>query len=168
MGRQRRDIIELFWSNVNKSDGCWTWNRKPIRGYGRMCISGKAPMQAHRFSWELHFGTIPDRLWVLHRCDNRICVRPDHLFLGTPQDNTDDMWAKGRGSIGSRANKSDLTEETVASIRAEYIPRGPGSPPKSKGQGPQEGSIKWLANKYAVSASLISQIINRSIWKHVT
>lgn len=68
------------------------------RGYGSFTLDGSLgeSVAAHRFSWELHFGEVPDGMYVLHKCDNPPCVRPDHLFLGTQSDNMYDMWDKGR------------------------------------------------------------------------
>lgn len=99
-----KDKTKAFWSFVNKSEhsqGCWLWTGSKLlkSGYGRIKFQGHA-FKAHRLSWILHFGSIPDGLLVCHHCDNRLCVRPDHLFLGTPADNTDDMVAKGRQAKG--------------------------------------------------------------------
>ncbi|MGW2169160.1 HNH endonuclease signature motif containing protein [Streptomyces sp. NPDC001705] len=89
---------ELFWPKVQWTrDGCWEWGASRHRnGYGQFHLPGKRHALAHRASWLLLFGPIPDGLHVLHRCDNRPCVRPDHLFLGTRVDNMQDMAAKGR------------------------------------------------------------------------
>ena len=85
-----------FWSLVNKTPGCWEWiGRFGNAGYGQVKRNGKNK-GAHRISYELTHGAIPAGLCVLHRCDNRKCVRPDHLFLGTKRDNTRDMIQKGR------------------------------------------------------------------------
>ncbi|MFL5481114.1 MAG: HNH endonuclease signature motif containing protein [Gemmatimonadaceae bacterium] len=84
---------------LRRPDGCWIWRQKartrPSGGYARIRINNRKVL-AHRFSWELARGPVPPGLFVLHRCDVRDCVNPDHLFLGTLQDNMDDMVAKGR------------------------------------------------------------------------
>ena len=88
--------VSRFWANVQKTNGCWEWTGgKHAPGYGRLFVATKE-MRAHRFSWLIHNGRIPDGLFVCHKCDNPNCVNPEHLFLGTHQDNMDDMVAKGR------------------------------------------------------------------------
>lgn len=88
---------ERFWSLVDKSGDCWNWRGSPTtNGYGRMMTIGGLRVGAHRISWTIHNGPIPDGLMVCHRCDNPRCVRPDHLFLGTAYDNNIDSFVKGR------------------------------------------------------------------------
>lgn len=101
---------ERFWSKVQKGEGCWEWQgRRFPFGYGAFYLEGQWN-GAHRASWRVHFGEIPDGLWVLHRCDNPPCVRPDHLFLGTHLDNVRDMCRKGRKRPrGSRMRSGDAT-----------------------------------------------------------
>ena len=92
----------FFWKNVNPldrliedPDHCWLWQGLVSgHGYGRLPWR-QMNFTAHRISYELHYGSFPSWLLVLHRCDTRLCCRPDHLFLGTHQDNVDDMIAKG-------------------------------------------------------------------------
>lgn len=85
---------------INKSNNCWEWQKPLSEGYGTFylrSVKGKSiTMRAHRFSYEWHVGIIESGLFVLHKCDNRRCVNPDHLFLGTAKDNYDDMVRKGR------------------------------------------------------------------------
>ena len=97
MPRTITDPAIRFWRHVDKSGNCWIWtaSRYP-NGYGVFGISRKSLMSAHRYSWTLANGEIPPGICVLHRCDVRTCVRPDHLFLGTQQDNLADMTEKGR------------------------------------------------------------------------
>lgn len=92
-------IADRFWPKVEKTDGCWLWAGATNRGgYGKIGAGarGTGTRDVHRVSWELAFGPIPPGLLVLHRCDVRRCVRPDHLFLGTQRDNVHDARAKGR------------------------------------------------------------------------
>lgn len=121
-----RDAADRFWEKVQKGDGCWEWQAAfGANGYGKLKCCGRT-MAAHRMSWVLANGEIPDGLCVLHKCDNRSCVRPEHLFLGTKKQNTADMWAKGRGSRGGagestvrgeRHGMAKLTAEQVLEIR---------------------------------------------------
>jgi hypothetical protein len=90
------DLLERFWRKVRKTDGCWEWTAS-FRGlgYGQIKVNQKM-LYAHRVSWEMANGPIPDGLCVLHHCDNPPCVNPDHLFLGTQADNMRDKVRKNR------------------------------------------------------------------------
>jgi hypothetical protein len=99
MGRPRVPLEERFWQRVAVSDGCWEWTgTRDKDGYGEISRPGTnaGKVRAHRLSWELHNGDVPEGLWVLHRCDNPPCVRPDHLFVGDYLANIRDMMEKGR------------------------------------------------------------------------
>lgn len=94
-------LEERFWQKVVKTDACWLWAgaRSGTMKYGYLHFGSKterSPKAAHRVSWEIHRGQIPEGIWVLHRCDNPKCVNPDHLFLGNRTDNMRDAAAKGR------------------------------------------------------------------------
>lgn len=114
-----QEIIDLFWSKVDKTlgdDACWQWmDGLHMRGYGRMRIKGKRE-NAHRIAWLIaNGGDIPKGLYVCHTCDNRACCNPAHLYLGTPKDNVDDMVTRGRIRRGpvSEHKKVDVSRKPV-------------------------------------------------------
>ncbi|MBP8196936.1 MAG: HNH endonuclease [Chromatiaceae bacterium] len=90
-------VEDKFWDRVVRTDGCWQWKgAKKASGYGKLSPSAGVFLVAHRIAWEIHNGPIPEGLFVCHHCDNPECTNPEHLFLGTPQDNMDDKVRKGR------------------------------------------------------------------------
>jgi hypothetical protein len=113
--------IARFWQKVKISDdiSCWEWTAsKRHFGYGQINIR-RYPFKAHRLSWIIHFGVIPNGFCVCHRCDNPGCVNPSHLFLGTQTDNMTDMNRKLRhgGPKGESHPSAKLTNAQVAEIR---------------------------------------------------
>lgn len=145
-------INERFLSFVKKSDSCWIWNGCiSVWGYGFFGLNGKNAA-AHRVSYQIFVGDIPKGMLVLHQCDNRACVNPAHLFLGTQKDNMQDMKSKGRHLHGSKSPRALLTDEQVAEIKAT---------PKIYGSG------VYLANKFNISTSQVSNIRAGKQWIHL-
>lgn len=151
-----------FWKKVSKEGPipvhvpelgpCWVWTCSVDElGYGFFRVSNRENMRkAHRVSWLMAHGD-PGKLLVLHKCDNPSCVRPDHLFLGTNQDNCDDRERKGRGArlIGESSPRAKLTEAHVLEIRAS-------------GE-----SVASLAKRFCVATSTIAHAISRRSWSHI-
>lgn len=158
--RPRTPLKFRFWSKVERAgpEKCWLWKGSRLKaGYGQIGSGGKygRPFLAHRVSWEIHFGPIPEGLCVLHHCDNPPCVNPYHLFLGTHADNAHDREIKGRGNcaFGESAGAAKLTANEVIQIRETYA----------------KGDIlkKDLAKQYPVCAGQIGNIIRGKKWKHL-
>lgn len=163
--RKREDPVTRFWKNVVKGDSCWLWSGSlAAAGYGRFTIRYEVHL-AHRYSWELHNGPIPDGLWVLHDCpdgDNPACVNPSHLWLGTAADNTADMVRKGRDIKGEKQPNSKLTNEDVIEIRRLFE-----STKSLRQRDPDKFSIRRLADMFSVHMSNVSCIILRKSWTHI-
>jgi hypothetical protein len=140
-----------FWSKVavNADSGCWEWtSSKDADGYGVFTLWPKQ-VRAHRLAWLVFTGTWPAGLCVCHRCDNRKCVRPSHLFLGTVADNQRDMAEKKRSVHGVRNRHVKLTPDQVREIRA-------GSE-----------SNRALATRFGCTPENIHAIRSGKTWKHV-
>src|ERR1035437_7029641 len=140
-----------FWAKVNKTADCWLWTASTAKpnGYGQIAVDQYGTMiRAHRASYILHFGDIPNNLLVCHKCDNHLCVHPDHLFLGTCADNHADRNRKNRTACGIKSGNVKLTEDQVLAIRSS-----------SELQ-------RVLAKRYNVSQRTVSLIITRLTWKH--
>ena len=121
MSRPIEDPVKRFWRHVIKQDGCWEWGGPFSRGRAIMTV-GRKNRQAARFSWEVHYGEIPEKMCVCHKCDNPRCVNPDCLFLGTRSDNNRDRDNKGRTSRGSSHASAKLNDHEVACMK-KFIER---------------------------------------------
>jgi hypothetical protein len=135
-------------------DGCWNWTGTIGKnGYGSLVVSRKR-LYAHRVAWETHHGRpVPDGLLVCHTCDNRRCVRPDHLFVGTDADNSADAIAKGRHVFGDRHPAARLTDEIVAQIKTAARDEGLGA--------------RRLGRRFGLGQRSITRILSGQSWKHV-
>lgn len=179
------DIEARFWQKVKQTDGCWLWlGAKDSDGYGNIKV-GNRGTHAHRIAYALKVGHIPTGLSVLHSCDNRSCVRPDHLFLGTQLDNVNDMAKKGRD------NKA-RGDRNASRLYPEKRLRGGSHPfrlhPELHARGERAANAKlkedqvieirrsWeagelsqhaLARKYGVTLTTINSIVNCRTWRHL-
>lgn len=144
-----------FMSKVRKGPGCWEWTGAQVGGYGVTHV-GRKNKYVHRLSFEHSSGVIPTGMLVCHRCDNRACVRPSHLFLGTPLTNNQDMWRKGRANpkppLGVDHYRAVLTPAKVRKIKAALLLKIP---------------QKTLALKFGVRRAAISKIATGRTWKTV-
>lgn len=146
---------ELFWSHVDKSGDCWEWTlHRDSFGYGGTSWKNRY-MTAHVKAWTLTFGPPPEGMHVCHRCDNPPCCRPDHLFLGTPAENSADMVRKGRSARvrGTAKPGAKLTEDQVREIRRRYEAGGV--------------STHQLAPEYGVTAMTIWAVVRRKKYTDV-
>ncbi len=163
MSRYTIPLAVRFFNHIGRKTptGCILWAGKIERnGYGRMTAvrAGRdrkgREVAAHRVAYELMVGPIPDGLDVLHRCDNRPCINPTHLFVGTNDDNVADMVRKGRQARGVRHHRAKLTEAAVTDIRRRY----------HGGTATQQ----QLAEEYGITRPHISYVVGKRGWKHVT
>jgi HNH endonuclease len=159
----RGDVEEAarFWRKVDENGPvfpmhgrCWVWRGAVSKDYGHFSAGGRM-MGAHVYSWQQTNGVQPDGLFILHRCDNPLCVRPSHLFTGTQQENVNDCMAKNRraSTVGERNAKSKLTADDVREIRRRYQPRKNG---------------KLLAEEFGVRVQTIRQAARGDRWAHLT
>jgi hypothetical protein len=148
--------VERFWSHVVKSDGCWNWTAAK-RGSGYGCIKvARRLISSHRFSYVLHFGDIPVGKIVCHKCDNRMCVRPDHLFVDTPKKNAHDMCAKGRHA---RTNGEGIANSKLTATQVERI---------FLLRRDDRITVRELAELFGVGTNAINRIVYGNGWRHVT
>ncbi len=158
-----KTINERFDDNYTPepNSGCWLWiGDTSIHGYGRLCVNRKSE-KAHRVSWVIHNGAIPlgsgyHGTCVLHKCDNKVCVNPKHLFLGSNTDNVADMVKKGRTAKGVNNGGSKLTESQVLLIRRLCLL-------KSK----LKITYKTIAKMFGIHTCSVGEINRRITWKHI-
>ena len=181
--------MDLAWLrrrvNIVETTGCWEWaltrERPPRLPYGR-CYIGKRYVVAHRKSWEIVNGAIPEGLCVLHRCDNPPCVNPDHLFLGTRADNVADRVAKGRSARGERSGARRHPERWARGDQ-HWTRRNPEKVPRGEAHGraklsvgnvrdirfrrEQGETLQSLADEFGLGVSTVVSIVNGNSWKEV-
>ena len=144
-----------FYRRVHLTEGCWEWTGciDKTLGYGNGMYNGRA-MKAHRLSWTMFHGSVPSGLSVLHHCDNRRCVNPTHLWLGTQKDNQQDAVRKNRSARGERNGMSILSADDVRSIRSAYTGK--------------RGELTRFARRYGVSAQAIAFAVKGRNWAWVS
>jgi len=161
---QRRPLVERFWEKVERRGPreCWPWTAGTIRGYGYLQIGGSngGRILAHRLSWELKHGAIPDGMQLCHRCDNPPCVNPRHLFLGTAADNHADMVRKGRARFTFRERPELMSGEinvhaklTAVDVRQIRHLRASG------------WTMTKLAGRFGVTRQNVRSIVNNQTWR---
>lgn len=156
---QLREILKQ--AKFNKENGCLEWcGSKTPQGYARVSINGKQRL-VHRVMWEHQNGAIPGGMYICHKCDNPSCIRPAHLFLGTPADNNKDAYQKGRNTQkGEKNGNNILSEKDVHFIRNKWIG-------KQFGWGEKKIFFQTYANIFGVSTSTIEKVAKNHRWKHI-
>ena len=145
----RSDFLWSLKKNDLRPEECWIWAKSPNgRGYGNVHVNGKT-ISAHRLSYELFKGPIPDGLYVCHTCDNKRCVNPNHLFIGTQKDNLQDASRKGIMNFGEKNGQAKLTVNQVREIKKKLL----------SGQSQVE-----LAKEYKVTKGNIAHIARGRTW----
>ena len=126
MPRKQKTLSDRFWEKVEQGDGCWKWLGAKSQGYGYLSVGGRSggPQRAHRISYELHFGPIPDGLFVRHKCDNPECTNPEHLEVGTHTDNMADLVARGRHSKHGQTHCAHGHELAGSNVYVHPVTKG--------------------------------------------
>lgn len=162
------NVEARFWSKVRVGPGCWDWGAGcSAKGYGVFHLSRRIQVRAHRMAWVFNYGAIPEGLFACHRCDNPKCVRPDHLFLGTPLDNMRDMWAKGRGACGLRQGAYTHPESVRKGLQMSWAILTPEIVMASREAFANGTRITELAAMYQVPYGCLYRAVSRRTWKHI-
>ena len=153
------DIRLQRLSTIDPDTGCWNWTSSTRNNYGRLIVGSRTDgtrksVSAHRLSYETFVGTIPDGMVVCHKCDNPKCINPDHLFVGTRQDNVDDREAKNRNNhfVGESSGRAKLSETDVVSMRRL----------REKGE-----TFQSIADRFGVAKKTTIQAVKGETWKHI-
>lgn len=159
----KRPIEERFWDKVKKTediDDCWEWQASLDKtGYGYFSFNKKCT-SAHRAVWRITFGEIEKHLMICHKCDNRKCVNPNHLYKGTHDDNMKDMFDRKRNVSPPITRGESRTSSKLTDIKVKEIRERLKMPIKW-------GDIAEIARNYGVSTKLIYNIKNGKVWRHV-
>ena len=163
---RRRYTADEFWGTFIRTETCWIWPERK-RSYGRVTFHGKVWL-THRLAYVLTYGQPPpDKPSICHRCNNRLCGRPDHLYAGTAWENTRDIWLAGNGrdgdrhwtrmkpervARGSRAGRAQLTEQDIPAIRERL----------SSGE-----SVMSIARAFGIGRGAIRAIKDDKTWRHI-
>ncbi len=171
------NLKSRFWEKVgiyNSHSDCWEWRgTKRSDGYGNIRSDGKV-IRAHRLSYTLNVGKIPNGIFVLHRCDNPSCVNPRHLFLGTAKDNSQDMMSKGRNmhitkpwtlARGDRNGTHTKPETVRRGSRIEWAKLDEGKVREIRSRYSGGESAPTLAKEFGVYFGTIYKVIYRHTWK---
>lgn len=153
--------MERFWSYIRvDGGGCWEWKGfRNQKGYGMFAVGSRVTRLAHRLMYEIAFKKEPTGRSVCHHCDNPPCVKPTHIYLGTPKSNSSDMWTRRppnrKGACNGRAK---ISEALVIAIRSEY---------RFSKTGVKGSGYPALAKKYGIPRATAYNIVSRKTWSHI-
>lgn len=151
-GLTPQEVFSWFLPGSPPEEGCWFWKEDSVNNwYGTVWFAGRY-RPTHQFSYIVHHGPIPRGMFVIHTCDNKGCVHPNHLKLGTRRQNTDEAMERDRYRKGEGVPTSKLTEKQVLEIRAGYA---------------SGSSIRDLMNQFGIADSTVYGVVTHRSWKHI-